>query len=137
MANELALVTANAVRIVGLPIIQLTIPGEESITAGQAARLSTTGKLTKSNASTTTENRILGLASRTPEAIGLGITVIRKGFLDGFDLSALAFDAPVYLSDTDGAISGTAGTVSTPIGRVVPGFAAGLAGVDKLLFIDL
>jgi hypothetical protein len=46
----------------------------------------------------------------------------------------MAFDAPVYLSDTDATLADTAGTVSTVIGRVVPGWNATTA--DKLLLLD-
>lgn len=135
---DLALVKADAVRIVGIPIEQYTIPGAEAVTAGQAARIDTgSGKLTKANATTAPEARVFGIASRTPEATGLGLTVIRHGVLDGFDLSGLAYDAPVYLSDTDGRLSDEAGTVEKVIGRVIPGFAGGLASADKLLLVDL
>lgn len=138
MANELALVTADTVRIVGIPNSQYTIPAEEAVTAGQAARLSTTtGKLTKANGTVTAEARVKGIATRTPEAVGLGLTIIRKGFLDGYDLSALAYDAPIYLSDTDGRLSTVAGTVSVLVGRVVSAFAAGLNSADKILEIDI
>lgn len=135
---NLALVTANTIRIVGIPIEQYTIPGVESITAGQAVRLDTSsGKLTKSNGTSTSEARVFGIATRTPEATGLGVTIVRHGVLDGFDLSGLNYDAPVYLSDTDGALSTSAGTVEKVVGRVIPGFAGGLAAADKLLLIDL
>lgn len=138
MANELALVTAETVRIVGIPRCQYTYPGEEAITGGQAVRLSTsTGKLTKSNGTTAPEARLKGIATRSPEATGLGVTVIRKGFLDGYDLSALAYDAPIYLSDTDGRLSTVVGTVTVLVGRVVPAFAAGLNSADKILEIDI
>jgi hypothetical protein len=137
--SDLTLVTANTVRIVGIPKEQYTIPGTESISAGQAVRLDTTnGKLTKSKATTTAEARTFGIASRTPEATGLGVTIIRHGILDGFDLSALDYDAPVYLSDTDGALSSTAGTVERIVGRVIPGWAVPLGtAADKLLLVDL
>jgi hypothetical protein len=136
MAN-LELVTANAVRIVGIPTTQYTYPAEEAVTAGQAVRLSTTtGKLTKANGTTTAEARVKGIATRTPEAVGLGVTILRRGFLDGFDLSSLAYDAPVYLSDTDGRLADGAGTVSVVVGRVVPGFAVGLNSPDKILEVD-
>lgn len=138
MANELALVTAGALRIVGIPQEQFTIPGEEAITAGQAVRLNpSTGKLTKSNGTDTTEDRVFGIASRTPENYALGITVIRQGVLDGFDLSALDYGVDVYLSDTDGAISGTTGTTGRTVGKVIPGFAAGLNSADKVLLVNL
>ena len=135
MAN-IALTTANRVSIVGLPVIQLTLPAAEAIAAGNAVRIDTTGKFTKANGTTTTENRIYGIAVETVAA-GFPVTAIRKGVMDGFVLAG-AYDSPVYLSDTDGTIADSAGTVSTIVGRVIPGTAT-LLGVayDKILFVDL
>ena len=63
---------------------------------------------------------------------------VRKGLVDGFDLSAMNYDAPVYLSDIDKKLDTAAGTVSTVVGRVEagPGTTLGTAA-DKLLRIDL
>jgi hypothetical protein len=57
--------------------------------------------------------------------------------LDGFTFSQ-AFNAAIYLSDTDGRLADAAGTVSKIAGRVLPG-TANLVGAakDKLLFVDL
>jgi hypothetical protein len=61
---------------------------------------------------------------------------VRKGWIDiGDALSALAYDADVFLSDTDGTLATTAGTVSKIIGTVVPAWGATTA--DKLLRVDL
>lgn len=101
--TDLALVTADKVEIVESRI-QLTLPAVEAITAGQAVRLDTsTGKFTKSNASSAAEARIWGIAAKTVAA-GEPVTAIRKGVLDGLDLSALDYDDPVWLSNTDGGL---------------------------------
>jgi hypothetical protein len=138
MAN-LSLVTANKVEIVE-SIEQLTLPTAETVHPGQAARLDTSnGKLTKSNGTTAPEARLLGIATGgVANVAGLPVTVIRKGVVDGYDLSGLAYDAPVYLSDTDGALADAAGTVSVVVGRVIPATAVNLGTAnDKLLFVDL
>lgn len=135
--SDLALVTANKTRVVGLPIDQYTMPTGEAFTAGQVGRIDvSTGKATKSNATTLAEGRAFGIATRTPEATGLGLTFLRKGYFDGFDLSGLAYDALVYLSDTDGALADSPGTKAIAVGRVVPAFAAGLNSPDKILEVD-
>lgn len=136
MAN-ISLVTANKVEVVE-SIIQMTLPAAEAITAGAPVRLDTsTGKFTNANGTTTSENRVYGIATKTVAA-GLPVTAIRKGVLDGYDLSSPAYDAPIYLSDTDGRLGDTAGTVSTVVGRVIPGTATTLGtAYDKLLFVDL
>ena len=52
----------------------------------------------------------------------------------GEALAALAYGAPVYLSDTDATLGTTAGTVSIVVGHVTPGWNATVA--DKLLILD-
>lgn len=135
MAN-LSLVTANRVEVVEA-LIQMTLVAAEAIAAGQAVRIDTNGKFTKANGSAAGEARIYGLAAHTVIA-GEPVTAIRKGVMDGVDVSGLAYDAVVYLSDTDGTLADAAGTVSTVVGRVIPGTSVTLGtSPDKLLFVDL
>lgn len=135
--TAIALVTANKVEIVE-SIEQMTLPTDEAVTAGQAVRLSTTtGKFTKAKGTDAAEARIYGVATKTVAA-GEPLTAIRKGVMDGFALSGLDYDAPVYLSDTDGTLADAAGTVSVEIGRVIPGTGTTLGtAFDKILFVDL
>lgn len=134
---DIALVTANKVEVVE-SIEQMTLPTDEAITAGMAVRLNTTtGKFTKANGSGAAEARIYGIATKTV-ASGMPLTAIRQGVMDGWDLSGLAYDAVVYLSDTDGRLGDAAGTVSTVVGRVIPGTSEALGtSYSKLLLVDL
>lgn len=136
MAN-LALVTTGKLNVVESKT-QMTLPFAESLAIGDAVRIDTsTGKWTGSNGSSTTENRIYGILVSKDPAGAVG-TAIRKGVLDGFDLSALNYDAAVYLSDTDKKLADAAGTVSTVVGRVIPVTATTTGtAYDKLLFVDL
>src|SRR6476646_4988632 len=109
--TAIALVTANRVSVVE-SVWQKTLVAEEAITAGAPVRIDTAGKFTNSNGTTTTENRAWGIATKTVAA-GEAVIAVRNGTMDGFDLSGLAYDAPVYLSDTDGRLDTAAGTVST------------------------
>lgn len=106
----------------------------EAITAGAPVRLdTTTGRFTNANGTTAPEARVMFIATRTVQA-GEGMTGVRNCTLEGFVLDALAYDAAVFLSDTDGRLDSAAGTVSVTIGRVVPGFATTLGtAADKLL----
>lgn len=80
----------------------------------------TTGRLTPSRGTTAPLGRIYGLLERAALA-GWGANVIRAGILVGWDFTALAFDDPVYLSDTAGGVlSTTAGTVTVIVGRIIP-----------------
>lgn len=135
----ISLVTANKLEVVE-SIQQITLPTAEVVSPGQAARLDTSnGKLTKANGATAPEARVLGIATGGVANIaGQPVTAIKKGVIDGYDLSGLAYDAPVYLSDTDGALDTAAGTVSTVVGRVIPGTSTTLGtAFDKLLLVDL
>lgn len=134
--TNLALVTAGKMHIVESRI-QLTLPLGETLAVGDAVRIDTTGKFTGANGSTTTENRIYGILVSKDPAGAVG-TAIRKGVVDGFALTALAYDAIVYLSDTDKTLADGAGTVSTIVGRVIPATATTTGtAYDKILFIDL
>ena len=137
MANEIALTTADRVEIVE-SIIQMTLPAAEAIAAGDAVRLDVTnGKFTKANGTTAAEARIWGIATRTVPAGG-AVTAIRKGAMDGWALTALAYDANIFLSDTDGRLSTVAGTVSTVLGRVIPGTSTTLGvAFDKILSVEV
>src|SRR5688572_9939603 len=122
MADQ-AIATADKLEVVQ-SFIQLTLPAAEAIEAGYAVRIDTNGKFTLANATDTTENRIFGIATKSVPA-GMALTAVREGNLDGITLTG-AYDSPVYLSDTDGRLGSTAGTVSTIVGRVIPGWAVTL-----------
>lgn len=135
MAN-IALTTAAKVEIVE-SLEQMTLPAAETIVAGAPVRLDTsTGKFTNGNASTAAEARIYGIATKSVIA-GQALTALRRGVMDGFSLSG-AYDSNVFLSDTDGRIADSAGTLNIKIGRVIPGTSTTLGtAFDKLLHVDL
>jgi hypothetical protein len=148
---DLALVTAgrlNPVSGVANGHVQYTFEAEEQINIGQAFRISTTtGKATKANATVVGEsaqasagvfNSQLYVAIDGARQAGNAVTGVKSGLLDGYNLDALAFGAPVYLSNTDGALGDAAGTVSTIVGRVQPAPYHGTpSGADKLLAVNM
>lgn len=127
--------------------VQFTHEAEEAIAAGQAYRINTsTGKATKANATVVAEaaqsgagvfNSQLFVAVDGALQAGNSVTGMKAGLIDGFNLDALAYGAPVFLSDTDGSLADTAGTISTVVGRVasVP-FTGTPSGADKVLFVN-
>jgi hypothetical protein len=135
--TAIALVTAEKIEIVESNR-QMTLPAAEAIVAGAPVRLDTsTGKWTNANGSSAGEARIWGIATRTVVA-NQALTAIRDGVFDGYDLSGLAYDAAVYLSDTDGRLDTAAGTVSVVVGRVIPATAVTLGtAYDKVLSVEL
>lgn len=120
-------------------IEQITAPTAEVITAGQMVRIdTTTGKLTLANGSAAGEARTCGMAISGATAAGDPITAVRKGIVDvGNALADLTYDDDVYLDDTDGKLTDTAGESAQTkiVGTVVPGWGATTA--DKLLRLDL
>lgn len=64
---------------------------------------------------------------------GGAMSLVKRGRLGGYDVSALDYDAPVYLSDTPGAFDTAPGLVSVRVGRVVP---ASDPQRTKLLYIE-
>lgn len=100
----------------------------------EAVRFNTSGEVTPAKGTDATEANFQGFATIESDRVGQAVTVVREGLLDvGNALSALAFGAPVYLSDTDGTLATTAGTVPVIIGRVAPGW--GSITADKLLHV--
>jgi predicted RecA/RadA family phage recombinase len=137
MANEIALDTADRIEVVQ-SWEQLTLIAAEAIEAGYLVRFNgTVGKFTTANGSDMTEGKFYGIATRSCAA-GEACTAIRRGILDGYDLAALNYGATIYASDTDGRISGTAGTKAVTVGYIAPGTAHLLSASapDKLLYLD-
>jgi len=134
MAN-IAVATAGKIDVLE-SIIQMTLPAAEAIVAGAPVRIESAGKFTNGNGTSTTENDVYGIATKSVAA-GEPVTAIRKGVLDGFTFSQ-AYNALIYVSDTDGRLGDAAGTASKVVGRVIPAWAVTLGtAADKLLFVDL
>jgi hypothetical protein len=133
---DIALTTADKVEVVGAPVVQHTLQAVEAVVAGAPVRQDTDGKWTNANGTTTTEANAYGIVTAS-RAAGEYVTAIRKGRLDGYNLSALAYGDPVFLSDTVGRISSTPGTQNVQIGIVVSrtGTTLGTAN-DKILEVD-
>ena len=134
----MAAITVTAARVRPVLIIeQETKPAAEAITRGQYVRIDNAGKWALGNATTTGEVALgTGGIALKDVAAGEALTALRKGLVDiGDGFTAMAFGAPVYLSDTDGGLDTAAGTVSTIVGYVDSAWAA--TSADKLLRVDL
>ena len=135
MAADLVIVAAD---VAPVEVIEMfTGPAKEVILKGQYVRYNVTdGKIEKGKGTETAEARKGGIAILGANAAGITITAVRRGIIDiGDAMSALDFDADVFLSDTDGTLADTAGSVTLIVGTVVPAWNATTA--DKLLRIAL
>lgn len=107
-----------------------------ALTAMQPVYLDgTTGKAALGDASAAGTAGIVGLAAKAVAA-NEAVTILGNGsIVAGVDLSGLSYGDRVYLSDTAGAMAGTAaeGTVKVTMGRVIPGLAS--TTYDKLLLV--
>lgn len=104
-----------------------------AITAGQALYLNTSGKvdLYDSNGSGTLQ--LLGIALNGAGA-GQAVSVLKRGYLAGFTLSQ-AYDAPIYGSNTAGALADAAGSSSIVAGKVKALTDSGT--LTKCLYVDI
>jgi hypothetical protein len=90
----------------------------EAITAGQAVYQLSTGKVGVADANGAGKQQFRGIALKSVAA-GQAVSVLKEGYVEGFTISGLNYDVPVYLSDTAGALADGAGTMSVICGRVV------------------
>ena len=117
-------------------IHQMTLPATEAIVAGAPVRIHTDGKFTNANGTDTTENDLYGIAT-VSAAAGEPVTAVRRGVLDGFTFSQ-AYNAPIYVADTDGRLGDAAGSASKVVGRVIPAWSQRLGtAADKILSVEL
>lgn len=104
-----------------------------AVTAGQVLYLNSSGKvdLYDSNGSGTLQPE--GIALNAAGA-GQGVSVLKRGFVDGFSISSLAYNAALYGSNTAGALADAAGASSVILGRVK---AVSDSSVTKALYVDM
>lgn len=134
---DIALVTADKIELIE-SIQQLTLVAGEAITAGESVRINTSGQWENADASSSGVADAYGMALHTVVA-GQAVTAVRRGKVDGFDVSGVAYWAKLYLSDTDntGVLGTTAGTVSVVVARVIPVTGTGPGNnPDKVILLE-
>lgn len=104
----------------------------EAITAGQPVYVTSAGKAGVADANAAGKEQFRGIALKNTAA-GKACPVLKRGYLAGYVLSGVAYDGPVFLSDTAGALADAAGTLSVNVGRV-----SQLADPDltKILYVE-
>lgn len=136
---DIALTTADKISVGTLTVQQHTFVASSAITAGAPVYLvAATGRVAPADANGSAPlNTCTGIATRTVAA-GEGVTVVRRGILDGFDLSGLNFGDAVYVSDTVGRLADAAGTTSIKVGQVWPANGTELGTTaDKVLLVEV
>jgi hypothetical protein len=86
---------------------------------GEVAYFNSVGKLVKSSAAAAGTAKCAGMIMTSVKA-GQGTTFLKRGHVDGFDLTALAYGAKAYMANAAGGLDTAAGTVSVVLASVVP-----------------
>lgn len=129
----IALAVAARVNVVE-SIAQVTSYAGAALVAGSGVRYDANGRFIAALADTAPNANLVGVIDKSV-AIYQPVTAIRIGVMDGWDFTALAYGAPVYLA-TAGGLDTAAGTVSTIVGEVYAAHAQSFgAAPDKLLWI--
>jgi len=95
------------------------VKAAETVANGQAAYLASTGKYGLADANASGKHQFRGIFLEAAGS-GQGTSLLERGTIGGYDVSAMAYDALVYLSNTAGALSDSAGGATIVCGRVVP-----------------
>lgn len=125
---------------------QFSFEAAEAIEVGQLFYINTAGRAVKASAGAVGTvaqsgagvfNSELFVAIDAARQAGNAVTGMKKGELDGWDLTALAIGAAVYAGNTAGALSDTAGTIATIVGRVrAAPYTGAPSGADKVLAVN-
>lgn len=98
-------------------IVDVTLAA--TVTRGQALYLTSAGTYGVADANDSGKEQFRGIALRGGAA-GETIPMLKRGPVAGFTLTSQAYDAPIYLSNTAGALADAAGGMTVVAGRVFP-----------------
>ena len=125
--NGVSLVYADKAEIIDVIAV-------EAVTAGQPVYITTAGKAGVADANAAGKQQFRGIALKDTGA-GKPCPVLKRGFLSGFALSGVAYNGPVYLSDTAGSLADAGaidmsgpGTIVGTSGCTTAGSADGAEG---------
>lgn len=105
----------------------------ETATRGQAGyEVAATGKVGIADANGSGKQQFRGIILE-PGAAGQGVSLLKRGACQGWDVSGMDYDDLVYLSDTVGELSDTVGTMTVPVGRVM---GMSDAARTKMIYFD-
>jgi hypothetical protein len=110
----------------------LDIIASVAVEAGEAVTIGTDGQLDLAIGNTGGNAASCRGIALQDGAIGDVVPVLKRGGLEGFAVSALDADAPVFVSATAGELDDSAAAVSKQVGVVYQ-----LTNGDKIIYIDV
>lgn len=105
----------------------------EAITKGQPLYQVTTGKFGVADANAANKQQVRGIALNAAGA-GQAVTMLIRGAAYGWTLTSQAYDTPLFLSDTAGALADAAGTLNVPVGLVT---SLADPSLTKVIYFDI
>lgn len=114
---DIALTAANIARVFPQADEVFTVTLGETVTKGQILYQLSTGLFGVADANAAGKQQARGVALEGGGA-GQAIPMLKRGVVEGFTVSGLDADVPVYLSDTAGALGDGVGTMTVICGRV-------------------
>lgn len=102
----------------------------ETLAVGDVVYITSAGKAGKADANASGKEQARGIVVKRQ---GTTVSVMKRGYLAGFDLSGLAYDAQVFLSDSAGKLADAAGTLEVECGRVS---ALANDSLTKILYVE-
>lgn len=137
---DISLATADKVEVATLTVMQHTFVAASDITAGAPCYLlAASGKCAHADANAAAPiNTVWGIATKTVLA-GEPVTLVRRGIMNGWDFTNVAYGEGVFVSDTVGRLADTvSGTTALTVGHVIPVFATNLGvAADKALLVEI
>ena len=117
----MAVITVTAARVAPLfeNMETRSVRVSVAVTAGQLVYIADTGLAALASGAAAGTAQARGVVLKAAAA-GEVTSILLQGEVEGFNVSALDYDVPVYVSDTAGALDTAAGTVNVIVGRVVP-----------------
>jgi len=116
MANEITVTAAEVAVVFPEPAEIYNGVAAEALTKGLALYQTTSGTFGIADANAAGKQQFRGVALEAVNA-GEGFSFLKRGILAGYTLAT--YNDAVYLSDTAGAFSTVAGTLSVVCGRVM------------------
>lgn len=105
----------------------------EAVTKGQPVYQVTTGKFGVADANAANKQQVRGIALQDAGA-NQALTMVKEGAVYGYTLTSQAYDTPLFLSDTAGALADAAGTLGVPVGIVT---SLADPSLTKVVYFDI